>query len=111
VVDAYARRVLERHGAVEAHAAYNDIRTLMERALAHEQPLDLPINDAAQMLPVVVHKPSPASTATRSLQAQVLNEMHGLLVQVGKHYCRKQEPRCEICPLQPLLPDNKTLRA
>ena len=37
-----------------------------------------------------------------------LNEMHGLLVQVGKHYCRKSEPRCELCPLQSLLPERKT---
>ena len=44
------------------------------------------------------------STAKRSPLAQVYNEMHGLLVQVGKHYCLKQQPKCEICPLGSVLP-------
>ena len=44
------------------------------------------------------------STAQRSALAQVYNEMHRLLVQVGKHYCLKQQPRCEVCPLGSMLP-------
>lgn len=31
------------------------------------------------------------------------NEYHALVVMIGKHFCRKK-PRCEACPLQPLLP-------
>src|SRR3990172_5075082 len=30
-----------------------------------------------------------------------LNEMHALLVQVGKNYCRPREARCEQCPMKP----------
>lgn len=33
------------------------------------------------------------------------NEFHALIVHTGKHYCRKQNPRCSECPLQPLLPN------
>ena len=33
VVDAYTRRVLERHDAVATDAKYDEIRTLVERAL------------------------------------------------------------------------------
>jgi endonuclease-3 related protein len=33
------------------------------------------------------------------------NELHALLVGVGKHYCRKSEARCDDCPLKPFLPD------
>jgi endonuclease-3 related protein len=44
------------------------------------------------------------STANRSALAQVYNEMHGLIVGVGKHHCRKTKPACEGCPLQPFLP-------
>jgi len=44
------------------------------------------------------------STATRAPLTQLYNEMHGLFVQVGKHYCRKREARCEACPLRTLLP-------
>jgi endonuclease III related protein len=32
------------------------------------------------------------------------NEFHGLIVHVGKHWCRTREPRCHECPLQPYLP-------
>ncbi|MFH1191099.1 MAG: endonuclease III domain-containing protein [Candidatus Omnitrophota bacterium] len=31
--------------------------------------------------------------------AQLFGEYHALLVKLGKDYCRKQNPKCEICPL------------
>jgi len=31
--------------------------------------------------------------------ARLFNEYHALLVKLGKNYCRKQNPKCEICPL------------
>jgi len=30
---------------------------------------------------------------------KLFNEFHALLVKIGKDYCRKQNPQCEICPL------------
>ena len=30
---------------------------------------------------------------------RLFNEYHALLVKLGKDYCRKQNPKCEICPL------------
>jgi endonuclease-3 related protein len=30
---------------------------------------------------------------------QLFGEYHALLVKLGKDYCRKQNPKCEICPL------------
>ena len=45
------------------------------------------------------------STAPRAPLAQVYNEMHGLFVQLGKHYCHKQQPKCEACPLGAMLPE------
>ena len=30
---------------------------------------------------------------------QLFGEYHALLVKLGKDYCRKQKPKCEICPL------------
>lgn len=32
------------------------------------------------------------------------NEFHGLIVNVGKNWCRTRDPRCHECPLQPFLP-------
>lgn len=41
---------------------------------------------------------------TRNLKAdaQMFGEYHALLVKLGKDYCRKQNPKCEICPLWPI---------
>ena len=37
----------------------------------------------------------------RNLKAdtKLFNEYHALLVKLGKDYCHKQNPKCEICPL------------
>lgn len=34
----------------------------------------------------------------------LFNELHALLVRVGKDYCKKSRPRCDACPLRELLP-------
>ena len=102
VVDAYTRRILERHLAVSAGAKYDEIRNLIERALRREQPVES-YRPSRKERPRA-HEASAMSTAQRSPLAQVYNEMHGLLVQAGKHYCLKRQPKCEVCPLGSLLP-------
>ncbi len=37
-------------------------------------------------------------------KAGLFNEFHALVVEVGKRHCRRQEPRCNGCPLAPFLP-------
>ena len=142
VVDAYTRRILARHEILPEKADYEDVRKLMERALA---PLALEhgeetavcknqhVGTAAPGCPVersstatslrtkearpdpsarqpelgirgAAHPPSAMSTANRTALVQVYNEMHGLLVGVGKHFCGKSQPKCDGCPLQPFLP-------
>lgn len=44
------------------------------------------------------------STAHRTALVQVYNEMHGLIVGVGKFHCGKSNPKCDGCPLQSFLP-------
>jgi endonuclease-3 related protein len=102
VVDAYTRRILERHLAITSGAKYDEIRNLIERTLQREQPVQSyqPSRHARPH----AHEASAMSTAQRSPLAQVYNEMHGLLVQVGKHYCLKQQPKCEVCPLGSVRP-------
>jgi endonuclease-3 related protein len=36
--------------------------------------------------------------------SQLFNEFHALIVNTGKNWCRKKEPRCAECPLCSLLP-------
>jgi endonuclease-3 related protein len=98
VVDAYTRRVFERHGLISPKAKYEEIRQFCQRGLATlaQHPSEsLPHNPLAPP----IHAPSRMSRAQRSAEAQVYNEMHGLLVQVGKHYCLKSQALCEDCPL------------
>jgi endonuclease-3 related protein len=44
-------------------------------------------------------------------QTELFNEFHALIVNTGKNWCRKSAPRCEECPLRPLLPANSPLSA
>jgi endonuclease-3 related protein len=37
----------------------------------------------------------------------LLNELHALLVEVGKRYCKRQAPQCDACPLEPYLPAHR----
>jgi endonuclease-3 related protein len=109
VVDAYTRRILARHQIVPEKAAYDEIRELFEQAL---RPVAESVADfgntgnqrLAAGFPGAAHPPSAMSTAKRTALAQVYNEMHGLIVGVGKNYCRKSQARCDECPLQKFLP-------
>jgi endonuclease-3 related protein len=106
VVDAYTRRILERHRIVESGADHEEIRRLFEQALegmptSQQSPRSAP----ALSTPLGLgHRPSRVSRVERTDLVQVFNEMHGLIVGVGKHYCLKSQPRCEQCPLQKFLP-------
>jgi endonuclease III related protein len=114
VVDAYTRRILERHQIVSEQASYEEIRELVEQALQEEaNGMDSTLRHfdaiaaAGTGRPNSSHRPSRVSAAKRSEIAQAFNEMHGLIVGVGKTYCLKSQPRCELCPLQKFLPQAK----
>ncbi len=79
VVDEYMRRVTTRHELVAANARYAELQSLGDRAVA-------------------------SSTAKET--AQHGNELHALIVEVGKRHCGTT-PRCEGCPLQPFLPESR----
>ncbi len=111
VVDAYTRRILERHRIVSSAANYDEIRQLFEQALSQMRPPKRSLEGAPAFLLTAAlaplgsrHRPSRMSTAERSVLVQVFNEMHGLIVGVGKTYCLKSQTRCEQCPLQKFLP-------
>lgn len=116
VVDAYTRRILERHRNISGNTPYDEIRMLFEHALSRtSRPIGPPrqsLDGSPASNPVPAssgpsgscHRPSPVSMAERSPLVQIFNEMHGLIVGVGKTYCLKSQPRCEQCPLQKFLP-------
>jgi endonuclease-3 related protein len=78
VIDAYTKRILVRHGWCHPKAGYDDLQAGCAEAASHVAGAD-PL-DAWQ-------------------------DFHAQLVRVGKDFCRARAPRCEQCPLQPLLPE------
>lgn len=111
VVDAYTRRILERHEMLPANTNYEEIRQLFEHALSpvaeEQRNHPAPLAAAVTAIRGAVHPPSAMSKAQRTAVAQIYNEMHGLIVGVGKNYCGKSRPKCDKCPLQPFLPGVK----
>jgi len=105
VVDAYTRRLLGRHGILPENATYEVVRNLCEGALGRvAAPDSLPPLKIGKQQLLVSHHPSPMSLAKRAPVTQAYNDMHGLIVQIGKQYCLKSRPHCEQCPLQRFLP-------
>ncbi len=80
VVDAYTKRVFSRHGWCETKATYDEVKSLCESGLSDRTPDQLP---------------------------DYWGDYHAQLVRVAKLHCRKAEPRCHGCPLQPLLPETR----
>jgi len=100
VVDAYTRRLFERHGLISAKAGYEDIRSLVENTLTGHAPPLIAFGPAGSE---PRHPVSQMSRMARSELSQHYNELHALIVRAGNQYCRKT-PKCEECPLREFLP-------
>jgi endonuclease III related protein len=104
VVDAYTRRLLQRHGIIGEKTGYEEIRALVEHLISSAAAESLvapkPGSDPR-------HAVSRVSRAERSTLAQHYNEFHALIVRLGNHYCRTT-PQCEQCPLRTFLPSKQS---
>jgi endonuclease-3 related protein len=100
VVDAYTRRILERHGLISPKATYEDIRELIEHAVSSASPESVQVEQPGAD---PRHPESRMSRMQRQQLAQNYNELHALIVRVGNEYCRSIA-RCEGCPLKEFLP-------
>ena len=76
VIDAYTRRIFQRHRWSGANASYEELQGLCESAL-DEKP--------------------------RRERLDYWQDFHAQLVIVGKDFCRTRRPRCAECPLRQLL--------
>ena len=105
VVDAYTRRIFERHQIIHDKVKYEEIRGLVEPDLNAAPAESLPSAgngvDSSHFSPR--HPVSRMSRRSRSDLAQHYNELHALMVRVGNQYCRST-PKCEECPLKQFLP-------
>lgn len=77
VIDAYTKRIFSRHGWCSPDADYDDLKQLCESSL---------------------------NQRTGTARLDYWQDYHAQLVMVGKHFCRAHAPRCDDCPLKPLLP-------
>jgi endonuclease III related protein len=78
VVDAYTKRIFARHGWGRGETvSYDEVKAICESALSE--------------------KAAPA-------RLDYWQDYHAQLVVAGKEFCRPRAPRCEECPLRPLLP-------
>jgi len=113
VVDAYTRRILERHQLLPSGADYESIRALFERALGKlaAHPDHRLQRRTAHNLAGAAHASSSVSGAPRPPLAQIYNEMHALIVGIGKNFCLKKEARCKQCPLSCFLPPPPAVRS
>ena len=100
VVDAYTRRILERHGLISRKTGYEEIRSLIETALTGAKAASLSVAEQGSR---PRHPVSRMSRMSRTELAQHYNELHALIVSVGNQFCRSK-PRCEGCPLKSFLP-------
>lgn len=88
VIDAYTRRIFSRHGWCAPDAGYEDLKALCETTLSISA-------DNLRRLKL----------ETRTPRLDYWQDYHAQLVMAGKHFCRTRNPRCDACPLRPLLPD------
>ena len=87
VIDAYTKRIFQRHNwglkfraqSCGSPGDYDELKVLCESALNHR---------------------------TGAARLDYWRDYHAQLVMVGKHFCRTRLPRCDECPLRPLLPRN-----
>jgi endonuclease-3 related protein len=77
VVDAYTRRIFERHGLATQGAKYEELRQRVESVFRRM--------DGSSSFGLADH----------------FNEFHALIVEVGKRHCGPVA-KCDGCPLQPL---------
>ena len=110
VVDAYTRRILERHGVISAETSYEEMRELFQHSLNGE-PAPEPCTRPGAARPPGrgrprLHEPARSPkfvVADAPPAAQVYNEYHALLVLAAKRHCLKAAPQCQGCPLEPYL--------
>lgn len=99
VVDAYTRRIFERHQLVTGKTSYEDLRRIVEAAL-QAQP---EVTDDPPRQPLPGRRRHKYLIRRATAAARRFDEFHALLVQTAKRHCLKAEAKCTGCPLEPFL--------
>jgi len=100
VVDAYTRRIFERHGLITGKAKYEEIRARVEQAFTEEIPAGW---DQPPTSPLAGRRRHKFAIRRAVPLARAFDEFHALLVQTAKHHCLKAKAQCSGCPLERFL--------
>jgi endonuclease-3 related protein len=98
VIDAYTKRIFERHGWWREEQRAKRSTSNSQRATSKGNTPETYESLKALCEASLNHLP-----AARRLK--YWRDYHAQLVMIGKHFCRPREPRCGDCPLKPLLPE------
>ena len=93
MIDAYTKRIFQRHGWVSKAKGKG------QKAKRPDVKLDGFSYDELKLL-----CESALNQRTGAARLDYWQDYHAQLVMVGKHFCRTHAPRCDECPLKPLLP-------
>ena len=93
VIDAYTKRVFQRHNWSPAAKS---------RKQKAEKPRARPDGFTYDELKALCE--SALDQKRGAARLDYWQDYHAQLVMVGKHFCRTRAPRCDGCPLKPLLP-------
>lgn len=97
VIDAYTRRIFERHRWIPHTHGGSDARKAVGTKPSKTNPAQV-YEDLKKLCEISLSQPSIQD------RLDYWQDYHAQLVMVGKHYCRTANPRCGECPLKPLLP-------
>jgi len=93
VIDAYTKRIFQRH----RWSQKSEVRS-QKSENSHSEPGGY--DELKVQCELALNQKAPAE------ELDYWQDYHAQLVIVGKHFCRKHAPRCDECPLKPLLPRN-----
>ena len=94
VIDAYTKRIFSRHG-------WSPQSTRLRSATARQEvrsPKSVSDYDELKSL-----CETSLNQKTGAERLDYWQDYHAQLVMIGKHFCRKRAPCCDVCPLKPLL--------
>jgi endonuclease-3 related protein len=87
VVDAYTKRILLRHRFIKENSGYQEVQNLFMQNLN-------PVTNSKTK-----HRKNTICNGVKN-DVKLFNEYHALLVKLGKDFCLKSNPKCDICPLK-----------
>ena len=105
VIDAYTKRIFQRHNwspqstRLRSASAFAGLRQDEPARQAVQGSKSSGSYDELKAL-----CESALSQKSGAARLDYWQDYHAQLVRVGKHFCRKRAPRCDDCPLKPLLP-------